>query len=284
MPKKKSRQALCLVRSLPHYRLDAFTKALEINGFRVICDHRNYTMREGDLLVTWNRYGTGDRMADMFQRAGNPVIVAENSYVNMRGTKKAFALALNHHNGAGIWPFGDGDRLNLLDIEIKPWIDRGKFVLVLPQRGIGPSGVAMPRNWGEHMQSKIKTRCRMPVKLRRHPGNQKNPPALETDLRKAHCGVTWGSGAGIKALIAGVPVFYEFKNWIAGSAACFTIKEINHERPSELMGDRVKMLKRLAWAQWTVQELMSGTPIRFLLETHRDDIRSQLKLQERQKK
>lgn len=270
LPKKKQRQALCLVRSLPHYRLDAFTRALEINGFRVVTNLKDYSMRQGDLLVSWNRYGTGDRMATAFEKAGNPVIIAENSYIDMRGTKKAFALSLNHHNGAGRWPEGDGDRLNLLDIEIKPWIDRGKFILILPQRGIGPSGVAMPRNWGEHTRVKVKTRSRLPVKIRRHPGNQKNPPALETDFRKAHCAVTWASGAGIKALIAGIPVFYEFKDWIGGPAACFTTKEINHDRPADLMGDRVKMLKRLAWAQWTVQELMSGMPIRFLLETHKN--------------
>ena len=69
----------------------------------------------------------------------------------------------------------------------------------------------------------------------------------------ARCGrvVTWGSGAAIKALLWGIPVVSEMPDWIG---------EQNNTDEG-----RLAMLRRLAWAQWTMDEISEGVPFRCLL-------------------
>jgi hypothetical protein len=74
--------------------------------------------------------------------------------------------------------------------------------------------------------------------------------------------VTWGSGAGITSLIAGIPVFHEFDRWIGGPAARFGIDDIE----SPFTGDRLPMFKRLAYMQWSVDEIESGEAFQWLLK------------------
>jgi hypothetical protein len=69
--------------------------------------------------------------------------------------------------------------------------------------------------------------------------------------------VTWGSGAGIKSIVAGIPVFHEMPNWIGAPAAKLGLDDI--EQP--FLGDRQPMLNRLAWAQWDLDEIASGEAI-----------------------
>jgi hypothetical protein len=73
--------------------------------------------------------------------------------------------------------------------------------------------------------------------------------------------VTWGSGAAIKAIAAGIPVFHELECWIGAEAATFGINDLEHP----FLGDRHLMFHRISWAQWTAEELASGEPFRWLL-------------------
>lgn len=205
-------------------------------------------------------------MAKLFDGAGARVVVAENGYLPMRGTRKTFALALNHHNGAGLWPMGVEMRSNLLDVEVRPWRTAHGDLLVLPQRGIGPAGVAMPRSWPTDIRRRLALATRRRVRVRPHPGTDKpTRPTIEEDLEGVGACVIWGSGAGLKAAIAGVPVFYEFGRWIGAPAGTAGIDCL--EEPSR--PDRLGMLERVAWAQWSVEELETGEPIARLLELKR---------------
>ena len=256
--------AYCLVRDRPPYRQDAFHAALRRLGFKLGKISAATRPDPRDLLVIWNRYGVGDRLAKLFERDGARVLVAENGYLPMRGTKKAFALALNHHNGAGAWPRADHPRAHLLDVELRPWRPHTPELLVLPQRGIGPSGVAMPRAWPDDVRRRLNLATRQRVRIRRHPGTDRpTSPTLEEDLEGAGACVTWGSGAALKALVAGVPVFHEFKRWIGAPASTFGIaKTTEPARPD----NREQLLERVAWAQWSVEELETGEPLARLLE------------------
>ncbi len=81
-------------------------------------------------------------------------------------------------------------------------------------------------------------------------------------MKNAYAAVTWASGAGIKAIVAGVPVFYEMPSWIGGPAAKFGIDEID----TPFFGDRLPMLRRLAWSQWGGEEVRAGEPFAWLLQ------------------
>jgi hypothetical protein len=196
------------------------------------------TPEPGDILVTWNRIRAGDEAARVFERHDLPVLVAENAaWGNGFNGQKWNSLARTFHNQSGRFPIGGNERWDSLGVDLMPWRTSGETV-VLPQRGIGPREVAMPRSW------------RAAGRVRGHPGKDEGIP-LQQDLARAGKVVTWGSGAAVKALLWGIPVESHMPNWIA-------------EQDNTDEG-RLAMFRRLAWAQWTLEEIEIGTPFSRLI-------------------
>lgn len=238
-------------------RYEAFDAGLRRCGFDV--GLKPGEPREGDVLVIWNRHRFAQE-ATRYERVGAKVIVAENGWLNRSpGNGKMIALCLGHHNGAGQWSDGPEDRWAPLGIELRPWREDGDHILVLGQRGIGEHGVAQPRRWAEDTVARLRAKTKRPVILRLHPGNAEPPP--EPDWSNVWAAVTWASGAGIKAIVAGVPVFHGLPTWIGAGAARHGFDNI--EKP--YLGDRLPMLRRLAWAQWSLDEITTGEPVARLL-------------------
>lgn len=247
-------RAWSLIRIEPHYRREAFDAGLQRLGFQVISG-APADPRQGDVVLVWNRMAAGQRAAAIAEKAGATVLVAENGYLGAdREGRQLYALAVGHHNGRGRWPEGGPERWERLGIDLSPWRADGSHVLVLAQRGIGEPGVAMPRDWPRKTVTVLGRLTRRPVVLREHPGRLSAPRPLAEALSGCWCAVTWGSGAGLKALVAGIPVIHGLPGWIGAGAATSDLAAI--EAPP--MPDRLPMLRRLAWAQWTVGELASG--------------------------
>lgn len=184
--------------------------------------------------------------------------MAENGYVRSDIPGKWFALALKHHNGAGLWNVGGPERWDALGVELNPWRCSGSELVILGQRGIGELGIASPHGWAETVQRKIGGR------IRSHPGNNEPTVPLEQDLRNASSVVTWGSAAALSALSLGVPVYYAFDRWI-GAPAAYSLSQFEHGEPRRDDGDRLRMFQRLIWAQWTIEEIADGRAFRHLL-------------------
>lgn len=214
----------------------------------------------GDLLVIWNRYGTAEAKAAQADRAGCPVLVMENGYLG----EGFYALALDQHNGCGDWPVGGAARLRKLGLKLTAWRQGGDHVLLLPQRGIGPRGVAMPYGWAEQTLAELRTATGRPVLVRPHPGRTAPAQSLDEALAGAWCCVTWGSGAALKAIVAGKPVFHALAGWI-GAPAARAYRGAASDLEDCFTGARRPMLQRLAWAQWSLEEIASGEPIERLL-------------------
>lgn len=220
--------------------------------------------RQGNVLVLWNRYMRDEMFAKDYEGAGGTVLVVENGYLgrNFNGSEW-YAMARWQHNGAGEWPAGSRDRWQRLGVEVKDWRRRGREIVVLGTRHMGSNVTREPPNWAWHMTKVLKKRTARPVRLRTHPGPQAQCSTgdLVEDLADAHCAVTWGSGAGIKALIAGVPVFHGLRQWIGGPAA----RTLDSDLEAPFLGDRMPMLERLASAMWRLDELENGEAFRCLL-------------------
>lgn len=246
--------ASVMIRRQVHYRHECFAAGFAARGYDVRTAFPP-KLQENDVIAVWNRNGPQDVWAGRFEDAGARAVVAENGYIG----KGFYALALHQHNGAGTWPVGDAQRWQSFGIKLKPWRKRGRHILVLPQRGVGPLGVAMPRGWLKSVTDRLLKVTDRPIKVRPHPGKDKRP--LEPDLADCWCCVTWASGAGIKALAAGVPVVHELPQWIGAPAASRSLASI--EDP--YTGDRLSMFERLAWAQWTLDEIKSGEAFAHIL-------------------
>lgn len=252
--------ATCLFTNRDYYRRDEFLTGLKRHGFEttVIKPKR---VREGDVLLIWNRSRNNDQAALHWEKNGGKVVVAENGYLGQpQGGGKFYALALDQHNGAGRWYVGDKQRFDIPD---EPWRKRGGHILVLPQRGIGAPRVRMPSAWKTEIMRRLAQITDREIRLRLHPGHKKTDP--KPDLINCHAAVTWGSGAGIKAIREGVPVFRELHNWIGQCASLplGTDLEVCHTP------DRSELWRRISWAQWSLPEISSGEAYDRLL--HEED-------------
>lgn len=251
-------RALNLLRPALHYRRDSFDAGLRAAGFDVVpaIDRP----QRGDVLAVWNRYGGFDDHAGRFEAAGGTVLVIENGPLGKgwRGGEW-FSLAVGHHAGAGRWPDGGASRWNDWRVDLAPYRTGGRETLIFGQRGIGEPGIRSPDRWAESVRGRFGGR------IRPHPGTGEPAVSLEADLRDARECITWHSGAALQALLAGVPVWYAFPQWI-GAAACWPLAEYGKKEPRRDDEARRRMFERLAWSTWTLDEIRTGLPIRMLLE------------------
>jgi hypothetical protein len=257
----RSTAAVCL-RSSPHYQREAFATGFGRAGYRVQAEPAP-APRPGDVLLIWNRQPSFQAAADRYEAAGATVVVTENGYLGSeQKPPTVFALAKGQHNGAGRWRIGETERFDLFRVEVKPWRSTGSHLLVLDQRGFGPPGVAMPKGWAADAARRLREVTDRPIRIRPHPGKDRHQVPLGPDLVDCWAVVTWGSGAALKALCEGIPVFHEFDRWIGAPAATLGIADV--EAPK--LGHRRPMLHGLSWAQWTLAEIESGEAFEWLLQ------------------
>lgn len=202
---------------------------------------------DSDLFVSWNRHVDGAQAADRFASSGCAVLVTENAtWGNTFAGQHWYTVARDYHNLAGAFPIGGAERWDALGVELDPF--RAPNIgdqVVLASRGIGPIAHRQGRGWPEWA-----ARC-YSARIRHHPGKAGTIEALRNDLAGAWRVITWGSGAAVVALMWGIPVASYMPHWIA--------EQDNTE------AGRLTMFRRLAWAQWRLNEIASGEPIERLL-------------------
>lgn len=238
-------RAVIMLKDSPHYRRDAFIAGVTACGFSVVGGVDK--VKSSDLLIIWNRCGYQDHIAQKFEQAGALVLVAENGYLgaDWRG-ETWYALSAGSHNGKGITPHSDGSRWRKYGFDLESY-RTGTEIVFLPQRGIGEKGVAMPKAW------EPKVNCR----TRKHPGTKHCIP-LREDLTRAKAVITWGSGAAIKAMAMGVPVFYGLDGWIAASGATH-VDDADYDCPQQ--PDRLHAFESVLDGMWRLDEIESGEAI-----------------------
>lgn len=249
--------AICAIRLLPHYRRGAFVAGLKAAGYALCTNAYDLKIQPTDLYVCWNRYGNFADEATAWEKRGGLVLVVENGYCCKDDQGRQFyAIAANGHNGSGRWPEPQHDRLSKLNIEFAPWRTEGNHILICGARGIGPPGIAQPAGWELLTAQRLKKLTKRPIRIRPHPGNNAPKIPLADDLKDCWAVVTWASNCATEALIAGIPVHYCGPFIATAGAATPGIESI--EDPPTV--DRLETFQRLAWMQWSVDEIQSGEP------------------------
>jgi hypothetical protein len=246
------RAAILTIRKEPYYRRAAFESMLKKHGYSVINHYGGSVPRSReDLLVLWNKKrGADEEAANAWEKRGGVVLVVENGYLQ-KVDKTYYAISVHGHNGSGWFPVGGEDRFTKLGFELKDWHEHkvgahGTHTLICAQRGIGSTLMASPPGWAERLKVKL---SHGKVLLRPHPGNSAPRIPLEHDLANAHACHIWSSGAGVRALVEGVPVTHHAPYWIC-------------DRPA----NRINQLHRMSHGQWHFDEIASGEPLARILD------------------
>lgn len=262
----RARAYVCVKRHVEG-RFASFMAGFKAAGFDPIPTEPQGKPRPGDVFCTWNRKMQHEKIAERWERDGGTVLVAENGYVGKDATgEQYYALAKHYHNGAGEWYSNGPERLERLGLAFKPWRTSGEHILICETRGIGPLRFKPPANWSDQVTEQLRQFTNRPVKVRKHPGHWKrlkeHPDiSLAKDLANAWACVIWSSAAGLRALVAGIPVIRLGPHWIAAEAAGTRLSEI--EAPP--MPEREPVFQRLAWAQYTRSEIETGYPFKVLM-------------------
>lgn len=213
---------------------------------------------DGDFLITWSPWRRSRREAIMlhYQRDRRPVIVMENGWLSPIHGKAYFQMALDGWNGAGIFPAGYSERFHSWDVPLKPWQqgnDKSAWVaLVAGQRGHPFDDRSSPIDWHKTVALADWPENRI---VRR---DRDSPVPLAKQLAVTAEAHVWTSNLASHAIIAGVPVVQHGPNLMVSNLA---------SRPGQMLRcpDRAPELERLAWAQWSTEEIMGGYPLAMLL-------------------
>lgn len=216
----------------------------------------------GELVVAcW-----GWRLGARLRAAGHEVLVMERGYL---GDRFAWtSLAWNGLNGRGRFPAApqDGGERFRGVAELQPWRQAEGYVLVCGQV---PGDASLQ---GADLEPWYAERCREAQAAGLEPVFRQHPQAAQRGYRQGpkgvrqHTGtladalagaiqvVTYNSNTGVDALLAGVPVTAENEGSMAWPLAGRIIGEFC--RP-----DRARWAYDLAWKQWTLEEIASGTAL-----------------------
>jgi hypothetical protein len=268
-------RAYILIREAPWYRRDVFCSGLKAAGLEVML---RPPVKPGPdtVLVIWNRYTGNHELACQVEKAGGLVWVAENGYIGAGGGTPKFqvhpggpqpghyySIAEGWHNGRGRAPAGGPERWAALGVTLKPWRTAGEHILVCPNRSFGVGEQVMHPDWGQRCAERLRARTARPVRLRVHPGNSAPPRPLSQDLAGAWAVVVWSSSVAVHALVEGIPAYIEAPYQIVKAAGA------SGPVDNPVCPERLPVLERLAWQQWTCEEIAKGLPFALLLSAAR---------------
>jgi hypothetical protein len=204
-----------------------------------------------DALVTWSPWNGSRRQAlqGRYAADGKPVIVMENGWLSPISGVPFWQVARDGWNGTGRFSAGGGARWRSWVLTEQPWVTREGYALICGQRGHPTDPRTAVPGWHERLQA-----GQLPVVRRSRDAMR----PLLADLKGASEVHVWTSNAASAAVVLGIPVVQHGPNLMVSAMA---------SRPGEPLyrGDRGPELERLAWAQWSQQELEGGGPFDRLL-------------------
>lgn len=153
----------------------------------------------------------------------------------------------------------DFDRLQALQLNIKPWRKSGKHILIIAQsehfmRHVArwPGGALA---WQQHVLTELKRSTDRPMVFRHWVRDKKAASSgLAADLANAHAVVVHSSAAANEALLAGIPVF------ATGPCAALRmgLSQLERIEQPRMPDGRREWAAALAARQWTLEEFASG--------------------------
>lgn len=251
--------------------LDAMVEGLGVHGIQPE-QRPAHDVRQSDLAIIWSH-----RQRVLFSQqkiAGGHYIVMERGYVGDR-LGEWTSLGFDGLNGRAVFPDGNMDRWDQFHSDhLRPWRDTprgGKRRALLVGQVPGDASLInhSHETWLHAMCTALRE-AGWDVLFRPHPVACKmnggdwrraygSVPAsvstrdLSDDLDWADATVAWNSNVSVLSVLAGVPAYvYDPRGSMAGAMS----RPVITDPPAT--PDRSDWCRRLAWAQWRIDEIQSG--------------------------
>lgn len=235
----------------------------------------NQTMN-GDAAVIWSvlwhgRMKSNQKVWNHYRSQNKSVIVLEVSCLRRDHTWK---IGINGINlGSYFVPNNvDNTRATQLSIQLKPWRQQGNNIIICSQHGHSHQWRDQPAmdQWIRNTITEIRQYTDRPIIVRPHPRfpvNIKNlnvessTVPFKQDLLNAWAVINWNSNTGIESIIEGIPSFVGPES-LARPVANLNLSQIN----DPVMPDRTQWINKLAWTEWTTEEMANGIPQKLLID------------------
>lgn len=236
-----------------------------------------------DVLVTY-AFNPGRFQARL--DAGKHTMVVELAYIRgkVMGTVQQ-SLTWDGVNNRGLHPVGPPERWHAMAKSVKaaPWTDgcRGSAV-IFGQVSDDRTLIPITRRWGspnaflQWATDRIRAVSNLSVFFKAHPseiakkkGKYFRPQgavdvsrhSMDSVLRKAQFAVVANSGAGVHALLAGVPVFAADPGFMGWRCALHDLSDLGNIS----LYDRSSCFSQIAHSQWSMKELGNGVALRHMM-------------------
>ena len=233
--------------------------------------------------VLWNgRMGPNKNIWQRNVAQSKPTVVLEVGGIK-RGT--TWKVGLNGINRDAF--FGDGgndsSRAERLGLRLKPWNNKGEYILICGQHDKSLQWQGMPRmsTWVMDTIETIQLHSKRPIIFRPHPRcrldaiehqyknvRRQDPVQIagtydDFDMRFSNVWATisYSSNPGIHSIINGIPAFVS-----THSLAYEAANDIDflHDIENPIRPDRQQWLNDYAWTEFTLEEISTGLPIKRL--------------------
>jgi hypothetical protein len=240
-----------------------------------------------DVDVIWSVLFAG-RMAknkDIWKRnvaQSKPTVVLEVGGIKRGETWKVALNGINRDAYFGDMG-NDGNRANLLGLELKPLKQDGDYILICGQHDKSLQWINMPSmsNWVLKTITEIQKYTDRPIHFRPHPRCMlpyiekefknvyrqipKQTPGsyddFDIDYSNVHATISYSSNPGIHSIIEGVPAF------VGPSSLAYDVAndiDFLHDIENPLFTDRTQWLNDYAWTEYTIEEISAGLPLKRL--------------------
>lgn len=213
----------------------------------------------------------GWRQGKILRQRGHEVLVMERGYLGDRF--KWTSLGWNGLNGHATFPEAPDDCSRFdAHFSMKPWKQGGDYVLILGQVPgdaslQGRDLMPLYTEWAKEAAQAYG----LPVHFRMHPkaaekgyrqkpaGTVESTGTLDEALAGARTAICFNSNSAVDAVLAGVPTVTMDRGSMAWEVT-------GHQIGSLMKPDRRAWASRLAWRQWSLDEIASGEALRSLFE------------------
>ncbi len=258
---------------------EAFIESLEKAGDEIQLNCNGNSDVSVIWSVLWQGRMVGNRKIwEESQQKNKPVVVLEVGVIKRNETFKVGINGINREADFANQNV-DSERWKKFNIELKPWAQTGEEIIICGQHHNSHQWRNNPKipNWFEQQIIEIRKYTDRPIIVRPHPRNRlgvdtakfKNVKVVypikdqntydDTDfnqkLKNAWAVVNHSSNPAMQSVFNGIPVFVSEAS-LSYEVGNSSLANINNPK----MPDRQTWANRLAYTEWTTEEIRQGLP------------------------